>query len=444
MSRPDPELTSDTNVYVEVTDTLAIGYTTGIQRVVRELITGLSGPVGAGLKIIPVVKPSARSDYRTLTNEERASLQGHPPGGRAGRRADNFGRLSPVVRRVGDAKPVIMTRVLAGKLRKKRREYHPQNSALAVGPLGAGSVFLDIEGSWFDPEPRSQLLPLLRSQGVAPVVLVHDVMPVLHPEWFDPRQIRVFVDWLEAHLRHSVAFLANSECTANDLRSVAVARGIKRELDVTVIPLGADFSDEEPVPVDLPPEVGRYLIVVGTIEPRKNQELVLDVFDGLKDRYPDLGLVLVGKEGWMVDDLVARIRGHQEFGRRLMWLGGIDDSELTWLYRNAFLSIAPSLYEGLGVPVIEALHHGCPTLSSTGGAQPEAGAGRSELFDPTDASSLAEMVVRHLDDPDYHSDRVELASGYVPPTWVETTRVVADAIHAVTTPRHGDDPTEAD
>ena len=120
----------------------------------------------------------------------------------------------------------------------------------------------------------------------------------------------------------------------------------------------------------------------------------------------------------MVDELVARIRAHDEFGRRLQWLGGIDDGELTWLYQNAFLSVTPSLYEGLGVPVIEALSHGCPTLSSTGGALPEAGTGFSELFDPDDRESLTAMVARHLDDDDYHSDQVELAFEYSPPTWV--------------------------
>lgn len=431
MSQPDPDRIPPLKVFVEVTDTLSIGYTTGIQRVVRELIAGLRGPDGAGMEVIPVLKPSVRSDYRTLSSEEDESLQGHPPGGRAGRRADNFGPLSPIVRRVGDARPVIATRVLVGKVRKKRREYHPQNAALAVGPMGAGSIFLDIEGSWFDPEPRAELLPRLRSEGVDPIVLVHDVMPIIHPEWFDPRQIRVFEDWLMAHLRNSRRFLSNSECTANDLRSVARAMGIQSDLDVIAIPLGADFSETPPIAVDLPSEIGRFIIVVGTIEPRKNQQIVLDVFDELRHQYPDLGLVLVGKEGWMVDDLVARIRTHEEFGHRLQWLGGIDDGELTWLYENAFLSITPSLYEGLGVPVIEALHHGCPTLSSTGGALPEAGTGFSELFDPHDTESLATMVLRHLEDASYHANQVELASQYIPPTWVETTRAVAQAIRSV-------------
>ena len=67
------------------------------------------------------------------------------------------------------------------------------------------------------------------------------------------------------------------------------------------------------------------------------------------------------------------------------------------------MAVAPSIYEGLGVPVMEALHHGCPTISSTGGALPEAGGGLSELFDPHDVDALVALLRRHLTDPAHHA-----------------------------------------
>ena len=314
---------------------------------------------------------------------------------------------------------------------RRRREYHPLNAALAIGPPAAGSVFLDLEGSWYDPETRAELLPRLRERRVTSVVLVHDVMPIIHPEWFDPRHIHVFESWLAAHMRWSTRFLANSECTTNDLREVARRRRIGHELDITVIPLGADYQVTERETVELPPEVGRFLLVVGTLEPRKNQRLVLDAFDRLRQAHPDLGLVLVGKEGWMVDDLVHRIRAHPEFERRLLWFGGIDDAELSWLYEHAFLAVTPSRYEGLGVPVIEALAHGCATIASTGGALPEAGTGFTELIDPDDVDGLVALVTRHIEDPAHHDAMVARAARYVPPTWSETTAVVSDALRTL-------------
>jgi glycosyltransferase involved in cell wall biosynthesis len=422
-------------VYVEVTDTISIGYTTGIQRVVREIISGLRGPAGEGIEVVPILKPSVHGDYRALTEDEAERLRRHPPGGRAGRRADNFGRLSPLVRVVGDLRIVIWTRVTIGKVLRRRREYHPLNAALAVGPLPHGSVFLDLEGSWYDPEPRAELLPRLHAHGVTSMVLVHDVMPVIHPEWFDPRHIAVFERWLSAHLHWSTRFLANSRCTAADLRRVAERLAPGRELDVVVIPLGADYGEPTTRAVELPPEIGRFLLVVGTLEPRKNQRVVLDAFDRLRQDHPDLGLVLVGKEGWMVDDLVARIRHHPEYERRLLWFGGIDDAELSWLYEQAFLSLAPSRYEGLGVPVIEALAHGCATIASTGGALPEAGAGATELLAPDDVDAWTAAIAAHLDDPAHHAAAVARAAAYRPPTWDETTEVVAEAVRSV--PRAG-------
>ena len=173
------------------------------------------------------------------------------------------------------------------------------------------------------------------------------------------------------------------------------------------------------------------MLVVGTLEPRKNQKLVLDAFDQLSGEFSDLSLVLVGKEGWMVDSLVARIRSHPEYDRRVCWFGGIEDAELSWLYENAFLSINPSLYEGLGVPVLEALAHGCATIASTGGALPEAGAGFTELIDPADVDGLVTLIRLHLEDPEHHLAMKDKASMYSPPSWSDTAEVVAQAVRTV-------------
>jgi glycosyltransferase involved in cell wall biosynthesis len=253
-------------------------------------------------------------------------------------------------------------------------------------------------------------------------------MPVLFPDWFTAQHGQVFRDWLCAHLRNSQSFLANSQCTADDLRRVAEQLGLPVPTDVRVIPLGADPPTLTPRPV--PELVGcdRMLLVVGTLEPRKNQRIVLDAFERLHPAHPDLTLVLVGKEGWMVDDLVRRIRRHPSLGTGLFWLGGLDDEQLAWCYRQAFLTVAPSVYEGLGVPVLEALHHGCATVASNGGAQPEAGGDAVELFAPDDLEGLVAVVSRHLDDPAHHELRRAAAAAHRTPTWDQATAAVAAAL----------------
>lgn len=424
-------LGSPVRVYVEVTDTLSISYTTGIQRVVRELVTQLDSDVFPDIEVVPVFMAAPGSPYRRLTVQERDRLVNHPAGGAAGRRADSFGVLAPLVRVVGDTKLVYRIRIASRHLRARLRERRAHNESLTIPLLEAGSVFLDMEGSWFDPEPRGTLLPRLAGNGVIVMTLVHDVMPVIFPEWFAERQVVAFSDWLDAHLRNSKGFLTNSRRTATDLAFQADERGIRVDGPIAQITLGADFNDAEPPPIDIPSVMSRFLLVVGTVEPRKNHRIVLEAWDRLAADHPDLGLVLVGKDGWMVEDLVERIRTHERFGDMLLWLGGIDDSELTWLYRNAFLTVVPSFYEGLGVPVIEALRNGCPVVSSSGGALPEAGDGRSELFDPEDLDALVDLIRRHLDDPDHHRRQRESAAGYVAPTWDEAAAQVAATIRSV-------------
>lgn len=427
----EPRTGRPVKVYVEVTDTLSISYTTGIQRVVREVVSRLSGPEYPDIELVPLFRPAPQVDYRRLTESEKQALESHPAGGAAGRRADKFGPLAPLVRLVGDTRAVYEFRLKYRHLNAVARERRANNSDLTINGMEPGSIFLDIEGSWFDPEPRSSLLPKLRSAGVECIVMVHDVMPSLFPEWFDERQVDVFDQWLEAHIMNSRRFLTNSRCTMADLKAIAQRSGIDLDDRVRPITLGADFATVAPVEVPLDDPASKYILVVGTIEPRKNHRLVLDAWEILRRSHPDLGLVFVGKEGWMVDDFVASIRGHEEFGRRFRWLGGLLDSELLWLYSNAFVTVAPSLYEGLGVPVIEALKAGCPTIASTGGALPEAGEGFTELVDPHDVPSLVSVIERHLDDPSYHQARRELARSYLPPSWETTASEVAEAIRDV-------------
>ena len=414
-------------VVVEVTNTVSLPYTTGYQRVVRSVLNGLDGPAGNDLDVVPVINTPEIGDYRRLTAGEMERLRTHPPGGRARRRADGFGPLAPVVRSVADL-PVTRATRSSLALRRRRRALTPEIRSLTIGLPPIGSVWFDLEPGWQAPEHRADLLPRLRASGVHTAALITDVAPELFPEWVEADRRRRFGEWLRAHLVGTELFLCISECTEQDLHRVAAAHGLTERLPTAVIPLGADFPVPEPVPVQMPPDVDRYLLVVGTVEPRKNQRLVLDAFDRLSRRHPDLGLVLVGKEGRMAEQTVSDLRAHPLFGQRLRWLEGVDDAQLAWLYQHAFLVVAPSRYEGLGVPVMEALHHGCATISSTGGALVEAGGGRVEEIDPDDLDGLTVAIERHLLDPVHHRAARERSSGYEAPTWADTARAVGDAL----------------
>ncbi|MEZ5237884.1 MAG: glycosyltransferase family 1 protein [Microthrixaceae bacterium] len=413
-------------VYVEVTTTLAARFTAGYERMVRCLIQETERLEDPPVELVPVVA-AHRDQHRRLTDDEHERLARHPAGGTNRRRADRFGPLSPAVRRLAAVPAVGRARNSLARQRR-RLTTSPAIRGLDLGIPEYGSVWLDLEPAWNDPAGRPDLLTRLAAEGVHTAVMVADVMPEKHPEWFDPNQRRLFGRWLEAHLEHSGLFLCISHNTEEDLRQVAADKGFEGDLDCVVVPLGADLPEAEPSPVELPAGMDRFLLVVGTIEPRKNQELVLDAFDRLSRRHRDLGLVLVGRQGWMVEDLVERIRQHPLADSRLLWPDGVTDSQLAWLYENAFLTIAPSFYEGLGVPVMEALAHGSPTLATTGGAQGEAGGDRVEHIDPGDLDALCVALERHLLDPGHHDALARRAAGYEAPRWSAGAAVMTEAL----------------
>lgn len=152
--------------------------------------------------------------------------------------------------------------------------------------------------------------------------------------------------------------------------------------NLTAEPSATEITDEQ---LKRRLESRRYALAVGTFEIRKNYKLLIDLWEDLvNDNRFDLDLVIVGMPGWCVDDLISRLRGMPIFGNRIHWFHRLSDSGLSWLYENCHLSLFPSLYEGWGLPVVEALQHHRPVIASSRGATPEAGLGMATILDPED------------------------------------------------------------
>ncbi|MCC6227093.1 MAG: glycosyltransferase family 4 protein [Microthrixaceae bacterium] len=435
MTRPGavPSLSKPRHVFVEVTNTLAVDYITGFQRLTRELLTRLPGrDDAAAVRFVPVVWCGVCDAFRHLSESEARRLASFSPPPPA---PTPLARLEkalprPLARAMG---AVLRTR--AGKsaraalARTWRRRRHPaSHDQLRIERWPDDSWFLDLEAAWHDVPHRSVLLPRLRNEGVRPATLVADVIPTQFPQWFDDAQIRLFTTFIEAHLAHSERFVCISRCSERDVNELADRLGLPTPLDTAVITMGANFqpsTEDLPRPPQAPP--GRYLLNVGTVEPRKNHDQLIRAFDRLAGTYPDLSVCFVGKAGWLTDDLQGRLRNHPMAGGRFRWLEDVDDLLLDALYRHAFLAVQPAYYEGYGTPVIEALANGVPTLASTRGALPEAGGGFAEYFDPDDLDALVSLIVGHLDDPDHHNAALAALVDYRPPTWEQGAAGLIDA-----------------
>jgi glycosyltransferase involved in cell wall biosynthesis len=295
-----------------------------------------------------------------------------------------------------------------------------------------GDIFFEPDSSWTEPLNRGALFRRLKAQGVIVVVLNHDAIPIILPEVCHPNTLVSFSETIADHLQYADYALATSAGVARDLGKVS-ERFLSRSMTMRVIKLGADFAppgsaDEGDLFAARFPELAplRFLLSVGTIEPRKNHALLLQAFDRLAAK--DAGLVIVGRKGWMADDTLAALTGHPDFGKRVFWLTALDDQALLSLYRHAYASVLPSQYEGYGLPVVEALSQGCVTVASDAGSLPEVAAGHAVFFRRGDGEALYAILDRLYGDRDYYARLKASARSFSPTPWREAGRTVAAAL----------------
>lgn len=205
-----------------------------------------------------------------------------------------------------------------------------------------------------------------RNRGVQVWFVVYDLLPVLLPELFPVGAQAVHQRWLEsASFFDGVACISRAVADEMHEWMQSVAPKPARKLTISSFHLGADVAQSMPttgVPDDDAVVVEQLrrrssFLMVGTVEPRKGHAQTLDAFEQLWAKGVDVNLVIVGKQGWMVDALVQRIRDHVELNKRVFWLEGISDEFLEMIYAASTCLIAASCGEGFGLPLIEAAQH---------------------------------------------------------------------------------------
>lgn len=263
--------------------------------------------------------------------------------------------------------------------------------------------------------------------SLAPMVAtVHDLFVIKYPEHFPPRWRRLLGRGLEVVMSRARLLLAVSRSTADDLAAI-LRPGDDR---VRVIPEGVD-----PPPVTAPEEVEAarrryglpdgYLLYVGTREPRKNLERLLDAYEVFKSSPgAEEGLVLAGPPGWGTEALEARAASLQ--GVRLT--GFVPAADLDLLYKGARAFVYPSIEEGFGLPVLEAMAREVPVVTSDTPALKEVAEGAALLVDPYDIGGLAEALREVCGDSSRREELrrrgLERAGRY---RWEETARLTLEA-----------------
>lgn len=314
---------------VDVSDLACADRGTGIQRVVKSILSEWLSNPPLGFRVEPVYLIPGAAGYRYAR-----SLRN---------------RYAPDDAEVTDEDPVV---------------FGPSDILLGLDLLFLNAPLIC--------DQNRRYVQSLRAQGVNVRFVVYDLLPVRSPEYFPAEGLRErFVEWLRI-VSEANGAVCVSRAVVEDLKDwLGQAGWLRSDFVISYFHNGADIENT-PFSCGLPDSAAHTLaqlsvrpsfLLVGTIEPRKGQRQMLDAFEWLWAQGVDANLVFVGQQGWMVDALVERMRQHPEKGRRFFWLEGISDEYLLKVYRSVSCLMAASEGEGFGLPTVEAVRVGLPIIA---------------------------------------------------------------------------------
>lgn len=261
----------------------------------------------------------------------------------------------------------------------RRRPYHAiswPEAGKIIDPAAIegrpGDLFLGLDFSLDTIRRYRGQLTRFRRNGGQFWFLIFDLLPVEKSEWFSPNNVTRYKTWLDTIVGISDGFLCISAQTESDLRRVLEARyGLTDGYRTSIVPMGYDIRESllDRLAIESPAVTVRFdtsipfLLMVGTLEPRKGHADILAAFSELWRQGAENRLVLVGRMGWHIEELRDAIRKHPEHGGKLLWFDDVDDLELERIYKACEGVIIASHAEGFGLPLIEALGHDKPVLA---------------------------------------------------------------------------------
>ncbi|MHB8843710.1 MAG: glycosyltransferase family 4 protein [Nitrospirota bacterium] len=316
---------SERQLLVDVSTIIQHDARTGIQRVVRALLLQLLNRPPAGFRVRPVFATRKQGYHYTAGNVDIGNLH---------------------------ASDLACARAVA---------------------VQSGDIFLGVDlTAHILPKHKAELVQWKRS-GVKICLVVHDLLPVLHPNWFNPGNTRNIHRWLRMVAIFADTLICTSYVVKADLnnwllRKYSIAPG---DIPLDVVPLGADMESSMPskgLPANIDGLLQTFsrkptILMVGTLEPRKGHGEVLAAFNDLWKKGRDVNLVMIGNAGWMTESLIKDIRSHSQLNNRLHWLENASDEMLEMLYLTCTGVIAASYAEGYGLPIIEAMYYQKPVLA---------------------------------------------------------------------------------
>lgn len=251
-----------------------------------------------------------------------------------------------------------------------------------------------------------------RFSPVPSVISIMDLAFLRFQEMFNKADMYQLKNWTKYSVKKAARVLTISDSSRNDIietyqvpekKVQTIYPGIKQTVSLeprvyAMNELKAKYSIND-----------NYILFVGTLQPRKNITRLIGAFSKIKEKdvhLKDLQLVIIGKKGWLYEEILAAPDKYR-IGDKVRFLEGINDDELIIFYKHALCYILPSLYEGFGLPVVEAMKYGCPVITSNVSSMPEAGGEAAIYVDPEDADDIAAKIIKVVTDKNLRKELSE-------------------------------------
>lgn len=312
-----------------------------------------------------------------------------------------------------------------------RMESHlPEDAIEAVN----GDVFFGLDWAVDTIDAAEPQLREWHRRGANLQFLIHDLLPVTLPDTFHPYARDRFDNWLRRISSIADRLVCVSRATRDELHGWLASSGLTYQFGhppaLAHSPPGVDASSTA-TPAQIRAELAAAMqqrptvLMVGTLEPRKGHNQALQACELLWRSGVDINLVIVGHFGWLMESFAANLAKHEERKRRLFWIEDADDGELHAIYQASTLLLAASWGEGYGLPLIEAARHGLPVLARDLPVFREVMQQRATYFKASSAAELADALRDWLASPHRPDDLASAASW---PSWKQSAERLAGVI----------------
>ena len=426
---------------------------TGIQRLSFEVCAAASALSQAGVQVgfcrrNPSGKGLLQVDFTALQTRLRAlEAQTHAPSSagqpRKVSRVVKIGRHVPMVYRLPLREIYVsLIGVLRGSMGLLRAVVSGANKPMPGldarnSPpitLKPGDWLVHLGASWEQPYAATFLDDVSQS-GVRLGLFIHDLIPDLFPEWCTPLMVADFSHWLDEIVPRADKVFALSTNTLHDL-GVSLAKRNQRTPMPVLVPAGNQAGQAYPLQPRLLDEA--YVLMVGTIEARKNHAGMMRVWRQLLNNPPAQGvptLVFAGKAGWLTADLMQQLENAGYMGGKIKHIDQPSEAQLASLYQHCLFTLYPSLYEGWGLPVTESLCFGKTVVASNTSSIPEAGGSFCRYFNPENLIEAGRVIRDLLDHPAHVTQlEAEIKAQFAPPSWSDTAATLLTSLAPPTAP----------